>query len=43
MSNKLIRSLLQGRLNAWATAKPIPVAWDNVKFCLLYTSPSPRD
>ena len=32
MSNKLIRSLLQSRLNAWATAKPIPVAWDNVKF-----------
>lgn len=32
MSNKLIRSLLQSRLNTWATAKPIPVAWDNVKF-----------
>jgi len=32
MSNKLIRSLLEQRLAAWAAAKPIPVAWDNVKF-----------
>ena len=32
MSNKLIRSLLQGRLNAFATARTIPVAWENVQF-----------
>jgi len=32
MSNKRIRSLLEQRLKAWADARPIPVAWDNVKF-----------
>ncbi|MTI92148.1 MAG: hypothetical protein FH750_12350 [Pseudomonas stutzeri] len=32
MSHKLIRSLLQGRLNAFATARTIPVAWENVQF-----------
>lgn len=31
MSNKRIRSLLEQRLKAWADARPIPVAWDNVK------------
>lgn len=32
MSNKLIRSLFEQRLAAWATVKSIPVAWDNVQF-----------
>lgn len=32
MSQKLIRSLLQGRLNAFAAARTIPVAWENVGF-----------
>lgn len=32
MSQKLIRSLLQGRLNAFAAARTIPVAWENVAF-----------
>ncbi|BAR92400.1 hypothetical protein [Pseudomonas phage PS-1] len=32
MSHKLIRSLLQGRLNTFATARTIPVAWENVQF-----------
>ncbi|WP_312537706.1 DUF4128 domain-containing protein [Stutzerimonas nitrititolerans] len=30
MSQKLIRSLLQGRLNAFAAARTLPVAWENV-------------
>lgn len=32
MSQKLIRSLLQGRLNTFAAARSIPVAWENVAF-----------
>jgi len=32
MSQKLIRSLLQGRLNAFAAARSLPVAWENVAF-----------
>lgn len=32
MSNRLIRQLYEQRLATWAAAKPIPVAWDNVKF-----------
>lgn len=32
MSQKLIRSLLQSRLSAFATARTIPVAWENVSF-----------
>lgn len=32
MSQKLIRSLLQGRLNTFATARTLPVAWENVQF-----------
>ena len=30
MSNKLIRSLLQGRMAAFAAARSLPVAWENV-------------
>jgi hypothetical protein len=32
MSQKLIRSLLQGRLAAFADARSLPVAWENVEF-----------
>lgn len=32
MSQKLIRSLLQGRLNAFAAARSLPVAWENIPF-----------
>lgn len=32
MSHLIIRRLLETRLSAWAKAKPIPVAYQNVKF-----------
>ncbi|WKN20810.1 DUF4128 domain-containing protein [Azotobacter vinelandii] len=32
MSTKLIRSLYEQRLAAWASARSLPVAWQNVKF-----------
>lgn len=32
MSNKLIRTLYEQRLAAWAATKPLPVAWQNVPF-----------
>lgn len=32
MSNKVIRSLFEQRLAAWAAARPISVAWENVAF-----------
>ncbi|MBB1599480.1 phage tail terminator-like protein [Variovorax sp. UMC13] len=34
MSEKLIRTLFDGRLSAWAAARvpPLPVAWENVPF-----------
>lgn len=32
MSNRLIRSLYEQRLAAWAAARSLPVAWQNVQF-----------
>ncbi|MEE4465711.1 phage tail terminator-like protein, partial [Azotobacter chroococcum] len=32
MSNRLIRSLYEQRLAAWAAARSLPVAWQNVPF-----------
>lgn len=32
MSQKLIRQLFEQRLNTWALAKPIQVAWQNMPF-----------
>lgn len=32
MSNTLIRAELEGRLQAWATAQGVQVAWENVSF-----------
>lgn len=32
MSNRLIRSMYEQRLAAWASARSLPVAWQNVQF-----------
>ena len=42
MSQAIIRAALEGRLNGWATAQSIPVAWENVAFVPAVAQPYAR-